>query len=88
MDKRIVLVEWNDAQDHADKWVDAKDAEDFTDIDCTITSMGYLVRKTDKYLTLAADYDAIDNDYGRVTKIPIGMVKTIIDLETTKAPQP
>lgn len=78
--KQLVLVEWNDAQDHAQKWVDAEDAEAFTDIMCTITSVGYLVRKTDKYVTIAGDYDAVDNDYGRVTKIPVGMIQTIIDL--------
>lgn len=75
-----VEVTWLDAQDHAEKWVDAKDAEDFTDIDCKIISIGYIVKKTDKYITLAGDYDAIDNDYGRVTKIPVNMVRDIQEL--------
>lgn len=82
--KKLVLVVWNDAQDHADKWVDAADAEAFSDIECTITSVGYLVRKTDKYVTLAGDFDAIDNDYGRVTKIPVGMIQSIADLVVDK----
>ena len=81
MDKRLVRVVWNDAQDHADKWVDARDAEAFSDTDCTIVSIGFLVRQTEKYVTIAGDYDASDDDYGRVTKIPIGMLQTVEDLE-------
>lgn len=83
---QIVRVEWMDAQDHPDKWVDAKDAEEFTDIDVKVVSYGILVRKTDKYVTLAGDWDPVDKDYGRVTKIPVKMISEIIELETTKAP--
>ena len=75
------MVTWLDAQDHPDKWVDATDAEDFGDQECEITSLGILVRQTDKYLTLAGDYDPTDNDYGRVTKIPSSMIKSITPLE-------
>jgi hypothetical protein len=83
MEQTIVTVLWMDAQDHPDKWVDADDAESFTDVEVNVTSIGYLVRKTDKYVTLAGDYDAVDNDYGRVTKIPIGMIKEIKELTHT-----
>ena len=79
--KPIVRVEWLDAQDHKDKWVDAEDAEKFGDEDCKIVSIGYLVRKTDKYVTIAGDWDDVDADYGRVTKIPTGMVRQITILE-------
>lgn len=77
----IVKVVWLDAQDHADKWVDQADAEAFTDVDVTVESYGILVRKTDKYVTLAGDWDPIDKDYGRVTKIPSKMVVEIIELK-------
>jgi len=86
MDKRIVLVEWNDAQDHPEKWVDEEDAEKFGEDACMIQSIGFLVRKTDKYVTLAADWDGVDKDYGRVTKIPTPMVLRIEDL-TKMAPK-
>ena len=82
--KSIVRVEWLDSQDHADKWVDEKDAEAFGEIDCSVTSVGFLVRKTDKYWTLAGDWDAVDTDYGRVTKIPTKMITSFIELEPTK----
>ncbi len=80
----LVRVIWNDAQDHKDNWVAKEDAEAFTDEDCTIISYGIQVKKTSKYLTLAGDWDATDKDYGRVTKIPIGMVQSIEYLEIKK----
>lgn len=79
-DKQI-RVTWNDAQDHPDKWVDAEDAKSFTDIACTVVSIGFLVKKTDKYITIAGDWDPSDLDYGRVTKIPISMVLKIEGLD-------
>jgi hypothetical protein len=78
--KPMVVVRWLDAQDHAEKWVDEKDAEEFGGVDCEVTSVGFLVRKTDKYVTLAGDWDAIDSDYGRVTKIPTKMIVEIKEL--------
>lgn len=79
--KPFVVVRWSDAQDHPDKWVDEEAAEAFGDDACNIISIGFLIRKTDKYITLAGDWDAVDKDYGRVTKIPIGMVQSIETLE-------
>lgn len=76
----LVKITWNDAMDHSDKWVDVVDAEAFGDVDCQIISVGFLVRKTDKYITIAGDYDPTDNDYGRVTKIPVGMIQLIEEL--------
>jgi len=65
---------WHDAQDHADKWTAAEDAEAFANTPCEIISVGWLVSETAKYVTLAADWDGTDEDYGRVTKIPRGCV--------------
>jgi hypothetical protein len=79
-DLKIVRVHWIDAQDHKDKWVDVADAEAFAEQDCQIVSVGYLVRNTEKYITLAGDFDAVDQDYGRVTKIPVGMVQSLTEL--------
>lgn len=81
----LVRVKWNDAQDHPDKWVDEEDAGRFGDLDCTIVSIGFLVRKTDKYVTLAGDWDAIDKDYGRVTKIPVGMILSVEPLQCVES---
>ena len=85
IDKRLVKVVWHDAEDHSQTWVDEADAEAYSESMCSIVSIGFLVRKTEKYVTLAGDWNEGDTDYGRVTKIPIGMVQSIDDLEV-KAP--
>jgi hypothetical protein len=79
-EKPLVKVTWLDAQDHKDTWVDVTEAENFTDLECKIVSVGFLVRKTDKYVTIAGDYDEVDRDYGTVRKIPTGMVQEIKEL--------
>lgn len=85
--KQLVVIVWWDSQDHNDAWVDSEAAEKFTDEVCEITSCGFLVRKTDKYVTIAGDWDPADKDYGRVTKIPVGMVKTIREVVLPGEPQ-
>ena len=77
--KQIVEVTWLDAQDHNDTWVEIKDAEAFTDDECRVVSVGFLIRKTDKYVTIGSDY-IIDDSYGCVRKIPINMVLEIKEL--------
>ena len=74
-DKPFVKVIWHDAADEGRTWVPAEDIQAFTDEATEVVSWGWLVcgsRKT-KYITLAADYIA-DGTYGRVTKIPTGMI--------------
>lgn len=80
--KPLVLVMWIDAQDHHEKWVDAADAEKFGEESCMIASVGFLIRKTEKYVTLGADWDEVDTNYGRVTKIPTAWIQSIEDLMT------
>jgi hypothetical protein len=75
-----VIVTWMDAQDHPHKWADAADVDEWADKSCEITSIGFLIKKTDKYLTLAGDFDPTDADYGRVTKIPAGWVISVKEL--------
>lgn len=81
---QLVRVQWRDAQDHPEKWVDEGDALEFGEADCTIESVGFLVSRTAKYLTLAGDWDAVDHDYGRVTKIPASMLISVEELECSK----
>lgn len=73
----VVEVVWIDAQDHPDTWVDAGDAGDFNDSACEITSIGYLIKRTDKYVTIGGDYDLTDDNYGTVRKIPVGVIKSL-----------
>ena len=76
----LVFVLWNDSQDHPEKWVDESAAQAFGDVPCTISSIGYQVSKTEKYITIAGDWDATDKDFGQVTKIPMGMIVSITEI--------
>ena len=77
-DKPFVRIVWHDAADNGQTRVPAEDIQSFTEEITEVTSWGWLVggsRKT-KYITLAADYIK-DGTYGRVTKIPCGMIVSI-----------
>lgn len=78
IDKRFVKVRWHDAQDEGRTWVPAEEIDRFTAELCEVTSWGWLVGETAKYITLAADYIP-DGTYGRVTKIPRKMIVKIED---------
>ena len=76
--KPFVKIVWHDAQDEGSAWVTEEDIDKFTEEVVEVTSWGWLVRgsRTTKYITLAADYIK-DGTYGRVTKIPSGMIISI-----------
>lgn len=82
MNKPLILVEWRDAQDFNESWADAKAIEQFGEEECLIRSVGYQVSKGPKYLTLGADFHEAENDYGRITKIPVAWVISIQELST------
>lgn len=78
--KPLVRVTWHDAQDAGQPWMSEADAGAFGERLCEIVSVGFVVSKGPKYLTLAGDWDAEDENYGRVTKIPTGMVVSVEEL--------
>lgn len=84
MDK-IVKVTWWDAEDAKDTWSDEADIEAFGDKVYEVTSVGYQVKKTEKYITLAGDHGE-DKSFGAVRKIPMGMVREIIELDLKQDP--
>lgn len=85
MDKRLVRVMWSDAADLANGgWFSDKDVDDFTDEKVEVVSVGWIKSETKSYLTLVADY-IVDSDgsitWGRPTKIPMGMVLRVEELD-------
>ena len=78
--KPIVYVSWHDAQDYNETWAHEENVVEWGTQNCLIESVGFLVSKTDKYVTLAADWDEDDKNYGRTTKIPSGMVVELKEL--------
>ncbi len=79
--RKLVLVSWNDAQDFEQSWVGEADATKFGEEDCRILSVGWVISDTAKYLTIGGDWHATESDYGRVTKIPKGMVISMVELQ-------
>jgi hypothetical protein len=79
-EKRFVKVYWHDAQDEAHTWVSDEEIPGFTAALCEVVSWGWLVGETKKYITLAADHSA-PSTWGRVTKIPRGMIVKIEDFK-------
>ena len=79
MNKPLVVVVWADAEDPAEgkAWLDQEDVDTFSCHSCTVESVGYLLSKTDKYVTLAADWIEDLKHYGRVTKIPSAMIVSL-----------
>ena len=80
-----VRVIWRDAADERETWMRA---EDIDEAGVEVRSVGYLVRVTKMYLTLAADVhepaptsEGGVATFGRVTRIPPGMVQSIKELK-------
>ena len=76
-DKPFVKIIWHDAQDDGRTWVAADEIAEFANATCEVTSWGWAVASTKKYVTLAADYIHDGATYGRITKIPRGMIVSI-----------
>ena len=78
---KIVRVQWRDAEHMIkDSWTEANKVEAFADEDFVLESVGYLVRRTDKYVTLAGDWDDDNKNWGAVRKIPTSMVLSVESL--------
>lgn len=73
--KPFVIVGWHDAEDFTEEtWLKEDTAVEFGEKNMMVVSGGFVISDTTKYLTLGADYDTENNNYGRVTKIPKGMI--------------
>ena len=78
----FVRVVWTDASDPPSNkvWFNDDEVEEFANDEVTFESFGYVVSKTKLYLTLAADLQLSGGEEmskGRLTKIPVGMVKEV-----------
>ena len=79
MDKPLIKVTWHDAEDGHETWMDGKEIEEFGNKTVEVISIGWEVKRTKQYVTLAAD-SAADGSYGRVCKIHLSMVLAIESL--------
>lgn len=77
---RLVLVTWEDAQDSPQTWHDATEAAQWGQQSCVIESVGFVVSDGPRYLTLGGDWDAADEDFGTVRKIPKSTITGLVEL--------
>jgi hypothetical protein len=78
----IKLIVWDDAEDLPGTWAGRDEMEKFAKAVCLVESVGYVLKKTKRYVTIAADIirDKDGDTYGRVTKIPTPMIKKITNV--------
>lgn len=79
--KPLVQILWHDSRDADESWIGEEDALKYGEEPCEVYSVGFLISKGSKFHTLGADWNPQDKDYGRVTKIPNGMVISLEYLE-------
>ena len=77
----FVEVIWDDTEDPPEGgWRSSKEVQEFADSTTLVESCGYLVSKTDKYVTICGDYIENRDQHGRVTKTPMPVVKSITEI--------
>ena len=79
---KFVKVTWLDASDPQGdaSWYRQSEVVKFGDEMCEVESYGFLASETQKYVTLVADVitkGTLEPTFGRLTKIPTGMVQAI-----------
>lgn len=78
---KLVKVTWDDAEDPSGQtWVEDDDLDGFMQTACVVTSVGFLARETESHILLVADRIPHASTYGRVTKIPRGMILSLEEL--------
>lgn len=81
MDKPFVKVLWRDATDDDRTWLKEAEVNDFGSVSLEVISWGWLMKRTKENITLAADHILGTDTYGRVTKIPVGMLIKVEEYE-------
>ncbi len=81
--KQLVQILWHDSRDADIAWMTETDAVAYGEEPCEIYSVGYLISKGTKFVTIGADWNPQDKDFGRVTKVPVGMVISIQELSVS-----
>lgn len=95
MIRPFTIVTWIDASDiesaNGQAWFDEMELGKFAAERVVVRSAGWVWSDTKLYLTLVGD-DIIDGvkkpTYGRITKIPKGMIVNRVDLDVPPAPLP
>jgi hypothetical protein len=80
IERRIVLVEWEDILATDTNWRDENDAQDWVDeSESIVRQVGFLLSKDENYISLLCSY-LPETAVGSVTRIPMTVVKYIKEL--------
>lgn len=80
----FVKVTWDDAEDpdNGNTWHSDTDVAEFAAQTTLVVSVGFKVSDTAKYVTLAADWIERLQQFGRLTKIPKGVIQSIDEFKS------
>ena len=81
----FISIIWRDSED-GPTWASEKEVHEFADQECLVESRGWLVRKTKKFVVIAADRSLSGNnpgELGRICKIPVRMIVSQETLHVT-----
>ena len=76
----LVYIEWDDAEDfsaNGSAWASQQEAEEFSKKVYIVRSVGWVVKKTRHYLSIASDHDPNHGNYGTLRKVPRKMIKRL-----------
>lgn len=76
---RLVRVVWEDVASTA-PWKEEREVDEWLKKPSYVIEVGYVVRKTTKYLVLASERGIEDDtptDWGNLTKIPRALIRSI-----------
>ena len=77
----LVIVTWDDAEDPLKTWLDEEETQQFINEACIVKSVGFVVSKGPKYLTLMGDWIEKLGHRSRLTKIPVGAIIEIREIK-------
>lgn len=77
---QLVRVSWDDTEEPKGGWQDEAEVATFAAEETLVSSVGFVVSDTDKYLTISGDYIKKLGHYGRVMKIARPQVVSVEEL--------
>ena len=81
----LVKITWLDAEDYSEgTWASKDEIAAFTDKHCVVESVGWIVKRTRHYITIAGDFTPDPDTAGRIIKIPKKMIQRIEALQLTQ----
>jgi len=78
--KEVKLVTWLDITSQTEPWIDLTEAQDMKP--ATMVTLGWIVKETSAFVTLASTHDLDEDLVGDVNCIPRPAIISIVHLDT------